>query len=131
MSLPIIVREVVELYKANDEDRTIDLPQLDIQYADFAVWQREHLQGELMDRKTDYWKKKLDDVAPLQLPTDYTRPSIKTIKGAITSSRIDKDLTGAIKSLGQQQGTSLFMTLLAAYNVLIGRYSNQEDICVG
>src|SRR5215204_3525699 len=130
-SLPIIVREVVELYKANDEDRTIDLPQLDIQYADFAVWQREHLQGELMDRKTDYWKKKLDDVAPLQLPTDYTRPSIKTIKGAITSSRIDKDLTGAIKSLGQQQGTSLFMTLLAAYNVLLGRYSNQEDICVG
>ncbi|HET9278298.1 MAG TPA: condensation domain-containing protein, partial [Flavitalea sp.] len=106
-SLPIIVREVVELYKAYDEGRAADLPPLDIQYADFAVWQRENLQGELMERKINYWKTKLEDVAPLQLPTDYTRPPVKTIKGAITSSRIDKDLTAAIKTLAQQQGTSL------------------------
>jgi hypothetical protein len=130
-SLPIIVREVVELYKAYDENRKPELPELEIQYADFSLWQRQHLRGDAMDKKIAYWKEKLDGVTPLQLPTDFPRPSIRTTKGAITSFRINKELAASIKSLSQQQGASLFMTLLAAYKVLLHRYSGQQDFSVG
>ena len=130
-SLPIIVREVVELYTAFDENRKPNLAPLDLQYADYAVWQRKYLQGDLLDNKIAYWKNKLEGVAPLQLPTDYPRPAIRTTKGAITSFTIDKELSDAIKLLSQQQGTSLFMTLLAAFKALLHRYSGQSDISVG
>ncbi|MGZ5134182.1 MAG: amino acid adenylation domain-containing protein, partial [Flavitalea sp.] len=130
-SLPIIVKEVVELYQAYEENRKPNIPDLAIQYADFAMWQRKNLQGELMERKVAYWKQKLEGVSALQVATDYPRPAMKTTKGAITTFRIEKILAASIKSLGQKQGASLFMTLLAAFKVLLHRYSGQQDICVG
>ena len=130
-SLPIIVREVIELYKAFDENRSPILAPLEIQYADFAVWQRKTLQGDVMDRKVAYWKQKLDGVSALQLPTDFPRPAIRTMKGGMTSFRVGKETATAIKSLSQQQGASLFMTLLTAYKALLYRYSGQPDISVG
>ncbi|MFN2440683.1 MAG: condensation domain-containing protein, partial [Chitinophagaceae bacterium] len=130
-STPIIVREVMELYAAYIEDRPARLVPLPIQYADYALWQRNYLCGEVLDKKIDYWENKLSDVVPLQLPTDYTRPALKTTRGAAISFNIDKKLSDQIQIFCQQQGASLYMTLLAVFKVLMHRYSNQQDICVG
>ena len=130
-SMSIIVRELVEFYKAYEENREADLTPLQIQYADFAMWQRKYLQGEVIENNLDYWKKKLDSTEPLQLPTDYNRPPIQSTKGATKGFVIDKELSDSLQRLSQKQGSTLFMTLLSVFNVLLYRYSGQEDICVG
>jgi hypothetical protein len=122
---------VVELYAAYEEDRPAQLAPLAIQYADYAMWQRTYLQGEVLDRKIDYWKQKLSGVATLQLPTDYQRPAVWSTRGALKSFSIEKRLSEQLQELSQQQSTTLFMTLLAAFKVLLNRYSGQQDICVG
>ncbi|MCW3113675.1 MAG: amino acid adenylation domain protein, partial [Segetibacter sp.] len=126
-----IVREVVELYSSHIGGRVAELPKLYIQYADYALWQRKYFKGELLDKKLAYWRNKLDELQPLELPTDYVRPVIQTANGSIKAFEIDKRLMSSLNQLGQQQGATLFMTLLAAFKVLLFRYSNQEDICVG
>jgi NRPS condensation-like uncharacterized protein len=130
-SLPIIIGELMELYAAYSEDRPARLAPLQIQYADYAVWQRNFLQGEVLDKKIDYWKNKLEEVVPLQLPTDYARPAVRSSRGASLELTIEKKLSDQIQMLCQQQGTTLYMTLLAAFNVLLHKYSGQQDICVG
>jgi acyl carrier protein len=130
-SLSIIVKEVAELYDAYVVGRLPSLNALPIQYADFAIWQRDSLQEEVLEKKLNYWKVKLDNTAPLQLPTDYLRPNILSTKGGIVQFEIDKELTDRLRVLSHQQETTLFMTLLAAYKVLLHRHSGQEDICVG
>ena len=130
-STAIMVRELVELYNSFEKGRKNILPPLDIQYADFAAWQRKYLQGELLDQKLAYWKNKLQGVETLQLPIDYDRPLIQSTKGDAINFDIDKGLAEQLLQLCQQQGTTLFMTLLAAFNVLLNRYSGQDDICVG
>ncbi|MEO7532773.1 MAG: amino acid adenylation domain-containing protein, partial [Ferruginibacter sp.] len=130
-SLSVIVKEVIELYGSYVEGRPPRLPTLDLQYADYAIWQRTYLQGEVLDKKISYWKNKLHGVLPLQLPADYERPVIQSMKGAVTSFRIDKELSAQLQSLCQQQETTMFMTLLAAFKVLLYRYSGQNDISVG
>ncbi|MBC7888345.1 MAG: amino acid adenylation domain-containing protein, partial [Ferruginibacter sp.] len=130
-STSIIVKELVELYNAFIEKRTALLPQLLIQYADHALWQRKYLQGAALEKKLGYWKNKLEGVAALQLPTDYPRPSVQSTNGAITGFKLSKELTDQLQSLSRQEGTTLFMTLLAAFKVLLFRYSGQQDICVG
>ena len=104
---------------------------LDVQYADYAVWQRSYLQGEVLDKKLGYWTEKLQGVSPLQLPTDYVRPAVRSTRGASVGFSIDKDLSEKIYELSKQQGSSLYMTLLSALNVLLYRYSGQQDITVG
>ena len=130
-SLPIIVKEVVESYTAFVEQRPALLEPLPLQYADYAIWQRGIMDGEELINKTAYWKKNLGGVTPLQLPTDYNRPAVRTVRGSSLNMMIDKELSDQLNELSRQQGTTLFMVLLAAYTVMLHRYSNQQDICVG
>jgi len=130
-SLPIVVKEVVESYNAFSEGRTVELDPLPLQYADYSIWQHKYLEGAVLDKKIGYWKKKLNGVTALQLTTDYNRPAIKTVRGASVHLMIEKELSDQLNQLSQQQGTTLFMTLLATYNILLNRYSGQQDICVG
>lgn len=130
-SLPIIVKEVSELYNAYAEERTPILDPLPLQYPHYAIWQRKYLDGEVLEIKTDYWRKKLHDVKPLSLTTDYERPSVKGLKGGTVKLMIEKEMSERLNKLGQQNDATLFMTLLAIYKVLLYRYTGSTDICVG
>ena len=130
-STSILVKEVIGLYNAFAGNLEIDLPEPPIQYADYALWQKQHLQGKVLEDMLGYWKSKLEDVAPLQLPTDYGRPLVPSSRGAVQVIKIDKQIATDIADLSRRQGTTQYMTLLAAFNVLLYRYSGQEDICVG
>ncbi len=130
-SMSVIVKEVVELYNAYQQKRPAKLSPLQVQYADYAIWQRKYLDGEVLERKIHYWNKKLSGVSPLEFPTDHPRPVIQSQKGAKINFLINKDLVSELTVLSQKQGATLFMTLLAAFKVLLHRYTGQEDICVG
>ncbi|MEO7536236.1 MAG: amino acid adenylation domain-containing protein, partial [Ferruginibacter sp.] len=130
-SIPVIIKEVADLYKAYENGRQPTLAPLKLQYSDYAQWQQNYLQGETLKKKLAYWKQKLDGVAPLQLPTDHPRPAIQTINGNNAEFRIDKELEESLVALSQQNGATLFMTLLAAFKVMLYRYSGQQDISVG
>ena len=130
-SWSVIVRELVELYGSHVERRPAILPPLPVQYADYALWQRKYLSEAVLERKLDYWKEKLREVAPLELPTDHPRPLIQSTRGAVLGFTIDKELSDRVQQLSRQQGTTLFMTLLAGFQVLLHRYTGQRDICVG
>lgn len=117
------------LRQAQDKPSLEPLP---IQYADFAVWQREYLAGERLTRQLNYWKKQLAGAPPrLELPTDFPRPAVQAYKGKRMPLKVDQALVEAIQHVGQQVGATLFMTLFAAFNVLLYCYSRQEDIVVG
>jgi amino acid adenylation domain-containing protein len=131
-SMGILVREMTTLYQAFSEGRPSPLPELPIQYVDFAVWQRELLQGDVMNSQMEYWRKQLSGELPrLQLPLDHPAPSIYRYSGGRVSHRLSKSMTDGLKALSQQQGVSLFMTLLAAFKTLLYRYTNQTDLLVG
>ncbi|NEQ65703.1 MAG: amino acid adenylation domain-containing protein [Symploca sp. SIO2D2] len=130
-SLTVLPKDLSAFYTAVVQDKPCLLPSLPIQYADFAVWQRNYLQGETLEKQLGYWKQKLQDLPQLQLPTDYPRPAVETFNGAGVPIHIPATLTSKIQQLSQQHGTTLFMTLLAAFKVLLYRYSGQEKIAVG
>ncbi|GAA3937003.1 amino acid adenylation domain-containing protein [Chitinophaga oryziterrae] len=130
-STGIIVRELTALYSARVQGHSPQLPVLEIQYADYAVWQRKYLSGKVLEEQLQYWNDKLSDTAALELPLDHPRPVIQSTRGAIASFRLDRRLSDQLKALSLQQGTTLFMTLLAVFKVLLYRYTGQEDICVG
>ncbi|MBA2613383.1 MAG: AMP-binding protein, partial [Bacteroidetes bacterium] len=130
-SISVLVKEVVELYNSFNENRPAALPVLDVQYADYSIWQRGFLGGELFDRKIGYWKNKLEGVEILQLPTDYARPAVQSTRGATIRSVIKKEVSIQLQAFSKQQGGTFFMALLAAFKVLLSRYSGQQDICVG
>jgi amino acid adenylation domain-containing protein/non-ribosomal peptide synthase protein (TIGR01720 family) len=128
----VLWQELATLYEASSRGKPSPLPELPIQYVDFAVWQREWLQGEVMDRLLTYWKQQLDDASTvLDLPTDRPRPPMQTYRGTTQSLMLSEQLSEALKTLSQQEGCTLFMTLLAAFNVLLYRYTNQKDILMG
>ncbi|MCW3082474.1 amino acid adenylation domain-containing protein, partial [Segetibacter sp.] len=129
-SMSVLVKEVVELYSSFTENRSPRLETLQLQYADFSVWQLNHLKGEVLDRKLGYWKKKLEGLEPLSLPTDYSLNGGQ-LQGGAYKLTVDKKLAEELQSLSQDKGTTLFMTLLTAFKVLLYNYTNQEDICVG
>ncbi|MCF4968894.1 non-ribosomal peptide synthetase [Nostoc sp. CMAA1605] len=131
-SMGIFFRELEALYSAFIQGKSNPLPELAIQYADFAVWQREWLTQEVQEKQLEYWKQQLAGAPPLlELPTDYPRPPVQTFAGATIEFQIDEDLTFELVTLSQQSGVTLFMTLLTAFAVLLHRYSNQDDICIG
>ncbi|WIV54660.1 non-ribosomal peptide synthetase/MFS transporter [Amycolatopsis nalaikhensis] len=107
------------------------LPELTIGYGDFAHWQRRTLTGTELDRQLDHWQHTLRGVEPLELPTDRPRPATQTFDGAIHEFFVEQDLARALGELSREHGVTLFMTLLAAYQVLLARYSGQEDFAVG
>ncbi|AOW98529.1 hypothetical protein BJP34_02890 [Moorena producens PAL-8-15-08-1] len=130
-SLTVLPKELSAIYTATLFDKPSPLPELPIQYADFAVWQRNYLQGQTLESQLSYWKQKLLDLPQLQLPTDHPRPPVETFNGAGIPINIPAALTSKVKQLTQKQGTTLFMTLLAAFKILMSRYSGQEGIAVG
>ena len=130
-SLSVLVRELIELYSAYVGNREAVLEPLPIQYADFSIWQRKYLSGALLDKKLAYWKKHLEGTTLLELPTDFERPLVKSTRGALLTFTIDQELATELQKLSQQQGATLFMTLLSVFKILLFRYTGQEDICVG
>jgi|GEM_PF-401820 len=130
-SLTVLLKELSAIYTAILENQPSPLPKLPIQYADFAIWQRNYLQGQTLETQLDYWKQKLKDLPQLQLPTDYPRPAVQTFQGASILINIPTELTSKLKQLTQQQEVTLFMTLLTGFKILLYRYSGQEQIAVG
>ncbi|BAY25366.1 amino acid adenylation [Calothrix sp. NIES-2100] len=131
-SLNIFFSELSGLYTAFIQGLPNPLPELPIQYADFAVWQRQWLTGEVLERQLAYWQKQLAGVSGvLELPTDKPRPPVQSFRGGIGRFQLDRDLTQRLKQLSQESDATLYMTLLAAFLVLISRYSGQSDIIVG
>jgi hypothetical protein len=130
-STSILVREVVSLYADGVEGKSSSLAPLQIQFADYAIWQRNYLQGDTLENELAYWKEKLDGAETLNLPLDYARQAVKTTKGAIAELKLDRELLNQLQSLSLQKGSTLFMTLLAAFKVLLYKYSGQRDVCVG
>ncbi|WP_212004502.1 non-ribosomal peptide synthase/polyketide synthase [Chitinophaga sp. HK235] len=130
-SVSILAAELSELYDAYTTERQSVLKPLAIQYADYAIWQKTYVTGEVLSRQQDYWLKKMSGLEPLNLHTDYARPAVQRNNGALFITSIDRELTDKINVLSRQQGVTPFMTLLAAFKVLLYRYSGQDDICVG
>ncbi len=131
-SFGVIIREIVALYEAFSMGKLSPLLELPIQYADFAVWQQQWLQGEVREAQLSYWKQQLSSPPNiLELPTDRPRPPIQSDRGAKQSLVLSKPLTEALKTLSQQEKVTLFMMLLAAFQTLLYRYTGQDDIVVG
>ncbi|MEW6737787.1 MAG: condensation domain-containing protein, partial [Acidobacteriota bacterium] len=130
-SVGIFFKEMAALYQAFANGRSLSLPPLPLQYADYAAWQRQWLQGEVLDIQLNYWKQQLADVVPLQLPTDHPRPPIQTFLGAHFSLKLSNSLTKALKALSRGQEVTLFMTMTAAFNALLYHYTGQDIIFIG
>jgi len=131
-SMGILFRELAALYEGFSTRNPPSLPELPIQYADFACWQRQRLRGEVLERQLAYWKQQLGDSSSvLDLPADRPRPPIRTFRGARQSLVLSEALSESLKALSRQQSVTLFMTLLAAFQTLLYRYTGQEDIVVG
>ena len=131
-STGVLVREVGVLYPAYLSGERSPLAELAIQYADFAVWQRERLQGEVLDAELSYWKQQLAEAPEvLELPADRARPRLESFRGAVQSFVLSETLSRGLRELSQQSGTTLFMTVLAAFKALLYRYTGQTDILVG
>jgi amino acid adenylation domain-containing protein len=128
----ILFEQLTTLYQAFNGGLPNPLPPLPIQYADYAVWQRQRLSGEVLEQQLNYWKQQLVGATPvLELPTDRPRPPVQSYRGAKQSFILPKSLSKALQTLSRQEGVTLFMTLLAAFQTLLYRYSGQEDILVG
>ncbi|HEX8432876.1 MAG TPA: amino acid adenylation domain-containing protein, partial [Longimicrobium sp.] len=131
-SVGIVLREMAELYEAFREGRAPLLPDLPVSYTDFAVWQREWLQGDTLARQVDYWRHKLDGAPPLlELPTDRPRPLVQTHRGAAEDLHLSPETAARLLAFGRREGVTLFMTLLAALDVVLARWSGQDDVVVG
>lgn len=127
----ILFREISALYEAYSQAKSNPLKDLPIQYADYAGWQREWLQGRVQQEQLSYWKKRLDGVSPLELPTDRARPAVQRHGGRTVKFSLSQISAQGLKDVGRRQGATLFMTLLAAFQTLLHRYTRQVDIAVG
>ncbi|MCU7245686.1 MAG: amino acid adenylation domain-containing protein [Microcystis aeruginosa WS75] len=131
-SMKVFLQELSTLYQAFLKQEANPLPDLPIQYGDFALWQRQQLQGDKLTDQVNYWQHKLSGISPLlDLPTDKPRPPIQTFIGSRCQFNVNQELTEKLKNLSQQLSVTLNMTLLTAFSVLLYRYSHQEDIVVG
>ena len=130
-SLGILVREISSLYASIDGGTPSRLADSPIQYADYSVWQRERLAGGVLEQQMEYWKKQLAGVTPLELPTDHPRPSIQSYRGKTIYFQFPSMLTQKLREFSQRESVSLYMILLAVFQVLLFRYSGQRDIAVG
>jgi amino acid adenylation domain-containing protein len=130
-SMGIVWRELSAYYASFATGQEPEPPHLSIQYSDYAVWQRKQLNGERLKGLLQYWRGQLDGISPLELPTDHPRPPVPTYRGALHEFEVPGELTDLLQSLSHAEGVTLNMTLLAAFQVLLARYSGQEDIVVG
>ncbi|MFE3880677.1 amino acid adenylation domain-containing protein, partial [Kitasatospora sp. NPDC059146] len=142
-SYRIVIRELEKLYGAlladrpdrpdrpDGADRAKGMPELPVQYADFALWQRRWLQGEVLEGQAAYWREQLAGLEPLELPTDRPRPAVRSSRGATHTLTLPDTLTTALHKLGQDHGVTTFMTLMATYQILLRTYTGHHDIAVG
>ncbi|HLO02124.1 MAG TPA: amino acid adenylation domain-containing protein, partial [Symbiobacteriaceae bacterium] len=130
-SMGVLIGEMAQIYEAFAQGRPSPLAEPALQYADFAAWQREWLQGEVLTEQLDYWRQQLEGVPVLQLPLDHPRPSVYKSRGSALTVEYPKQLGEQLSALSQREGATLFMTLLAAFKLLLARYSGQDDIVVG
>ncbi|MEG4517635.1 MULTISPECIES: amino acid adenylation domain-containing protein [unclassified Microcoleus] len=130
-SIGVLIQELGALYTAFAREKPSPLPALSIQYADFAKWQREWLQGEVLETQLAYWRQQLNGISMLNLPADRPRPAIQSYRGKRQFLQLPKQLSEALETLSQREGVTLFMTMLAAFKTLLYHYAQQEDIVVG
>jgi amino acid adenylation domain-containing protein/non-ribosomal peptide synthase protein (TIGR01720 family) len=131
-SLGLLVREIAALYPAFAARRPSPLPELPVQYADFAVWQHSWLRGEVLEREMAFWRQQLAGLPPLlELPTDRPRPAAQSFQGTARPVRLPAGLTRQAEALARREGATLFMVLLAGFQALLARYSGQDDLAVG
>ncbi|WP_169739387.1 non-ribosomal peptide synthetase, partial [Vibrio rhizosphaerae] len=131
-SINLLMREVSQLYRALVENTPNPLPPLTIQYGDYAAWQQQNIQDELLQQQSEYWVEQLRGIPEcLTLPTDRARPAKQSFDGAEIKCVLDKELTTALQTLSRAHGCTLYMTLLAGWSVLMGRLANQEDVVIG
>src|SRR3989442_619268 len=131
-STALLLRELVTLYDSFTANQPSPLKELPIQYADFALWQREFLQGGTLEKQLSYWKQQLAGApAMLELPLDRPRPAVQTFRGAYESFTLSADLNSALQNLARQEGATLFMALLAAFQPLLWRHTRQDTIVIG
>ncbi|MCT7952695.1 amino acid adenylation domain-containing protein [Ancylothrix sp. C2] len=131
-SLSVLLKELTELYKGFYTFKPANLPSLPVQYADFAVWQRQWLTGEILETQLRYWKEQLSNAPALsELPTDRPRPAVQTFRGGYHHAVLPLELSAELTALSKRAGVTLFMTLLAAFQTLLYRLSGQDDIVVG
>jgi amino acid adenylation domain-containing protein len=131
-SMGVLYRELSALYEAYREGGESPLPDLGVQYADYAVWQREQVEGEVLDRQLSYWRARLAGAPELlELPTDYPRPAVQTYRGATVPVELSLELLERLQALARSEGATLYMTLLGAFQVLLAKYSGGDDIVVG
>ncbi|MGI9308049.1 MAG: amino acid adenylation domain-containing protein, partial [Gammaproteobacteria bacterium] len=132
VSMGILMNELAAAYKASVTNTELPLDELSVQYVDFSEWQRKRLQGPELERQLDYWKEQLDGAPELlELPTDLPRPSRISNRGAWTSQQFGPELLENLEQLAKDQNSTLYMVVLAAINVLLNRYSRQDDIVIG
>ncbi|MGD2088783.1 MAG: amino acid adenylation domain-containing protein [Candidatus Aminicenantes bacterium] len=128
----VLLKEFISIFSAYWEGKTPQLPPMPIQYADYAIWQRNSLQGKVLEQHLDYWKEKLAGLAPLfELPTDRPRPHGMRGNGAVKTFFLSKELSDTLKKFSKEKDVTLFMTMLAAFKVFLYRYTGTEDLCVG
>jgi acyl carrier protein len=131
-SMGVLFRELSALYEAYREGRESPLPELAVQYADYAVWQREQLEGEVLDRQLSYWRERLSGAPELlELPADHPRPPVQTHRGATVPVEFPPELLERLQALGRSEGATLYMTLLSAFQVLLSKYAGSDDVVVG
>uniref|UniRef100_UPI003B3A91E7 amino acid adenylation domain-containing protein n=1 Tax=Longimicrobium sp. TaxID=2029185 RepID=UPI003B3A91E7 len=131
-SMEVLQRELGALYEAYREGRESPLRPLPVQYADYAVWQREYLRGDVLERQLSYWRERLAGAPELvELPTDHPRPAVQTFQGASERVEIPGEMLERLRTLGRGEGATLYMVMLAAFQVLLSKYSGSEDIVVG
>ncbi|MGR4043984.1 condensation domain-containing protein, partial [Pseudomonas sp. 910_21] len=131
-SMGVMVDELIQLYAGYRQGRTVSLPELPIQYADYANWQRQWMDAGERERQLGYWLEQLAGEQPLlMLPLDHSRPAIQSYRGALLDIPLPEELRLGLKQLAQREGATLFMLLLASFQVLLHRYSGQADIRVG
>ena len=130
-SMDIFCKELNSLYKAYSENKPLSLPSLPVQYMDYSVWQRDWLQGEVLEKQLNYWQEQLRDVPRLELPADYPRPKELSYQGGFINRKLSKELLDQLQAFSQFHGVTLFMTLLASIQGFLSRYCNQTDITIG
>ena len=130
-SLGILFRELGALYAAEVEGRDADLPPLPVQYADYAVWQRERLDGPALEGELAYWRERLEGAATLALPTDRPHPAVQSFRGATHPFQLPRETWEAVSALARRSGATPFMALLAAFDAVLHRWSGTEDVVVG
>jgi len=131
-STEILTQDLATLYAAFANGKSSPLAELPIQYADYAVWQRKWLQGEVLEKQLAYWRSQLSGAPPvLELPSDRPRPAKRTHRGVIEPLSLPRDLMDALKAVSRAEGVTLFMTLLAGFQILLGRHAKQKDVVVG